>query len=434
MQTKSKEKINIVTLGCAKNIVDSEVLLTQLKGNDREAYHQRDDISPDVVIVNTCGFIDNAKQQSIDTILSYAKEKELGNIKKLYVTGCLSERYKQSLETDIPEVDGFYGTRDLPDLLKNFQAKYRNELIGERVITTDSHYAFLKISEGCDRPCSFCAIPLMRGKHRSKSIEDIVIETKNLVKNGVKEIMVIAQDSTYYGIDLYGERKLPDLLKSLSDIEGLEWIRLHYAYPSGFPLEIIKVMRERENICNYLDIPLQHGSTDILKIMRRGITREKTDDLIKSIKDINPDISIRTTLIVGHPGEEEKHFQEMCEFVSRNRFDRLGVFTYSHEEGTHSHSFDDDVPEMVKRKRYNHIMSLQQKISHEINQEKVGKSFKVLIDRGDKNNYFGRTEFDSPEVDNEVIIPVSNSHLRIGDFYNVEIINAREYDLLGKIK
>ena len=434
MQTKSKEKINIVTLGCAKNIVDSEVILTQLKGNDREAYHQRDDISPDVVIVNTCGFIDNAKQQSIDTILSYAKEKELGNIKKLYVTGCLSERYKQSLETDIPEVDGFYGTRDLPDLLKNFQAKYRNELIGERVITTDSHYAFLKISEGCDRPCSFCAIPLMRGKHRSKSIEDIVIETKNLVKNGVKEIMVIAQDSTYYGLDLYGERKLPDLLKSLSDIEGLEWIRLHYAYPSGFPLEIIKVMRERENICNYLDIPLQHGSTEILKIMRRGITREKTDDLIKSIKDINPDISIRTTLIVGHPGEEEKHFQEMCEFVSRNRFDRLGVFTYSHEEGTHSHSFNDDVPETLKRKRYNHIMSLQQKISHEINLEKVGKSFKVLIDRGYKNNYFGRTEFDSPEVDNEVIIPVANSHLRIGDFYNVEIINAREYDLLGKIK
>ena len=274
----------------------------------------------------------------------------------------------------------------------------------------------------------------MRGKHRSKSVEDIIVEAKNLVKNGVKEIMVIAQDSTYYGIDLYGERKLPDLLKSLSDIEGLEWIRLHYAYPSGFPLETIKVMRDRENICNYLDIPLQHGSTEILKMMRRGITREKTDDLIKSIKDINPDISIRTTLIVGHPGEEEKHFQEMCEFVSRNRFDRLGVFTYSHEEGTHSHSFNDNVPEMVKRKRYNHIMSLQQKISHEINQEKVGKSFKVLIDRGDKNNYFGRTEFDSPEVDNEVIIPVANSHLRIGDFYNVDIINAREYDLLGKIK
>ena len=434
MQTKSKEKINIVTLGCAKNIVDSEVLLTQLKGNNRDAYHQREDISPDVVIVNTCGFIDNAKQQSIDTILSYAKEKESGNIKKLFVTGCLSERYRQSLEEDIPEVDGFYGTRDLPDLLKNFQAKYRNELIGERVITTDSHYAFLKISEGCDRPCSFCAIPLMRGKHRSKSIEDLVIETKNLVKNGVKEIMVIAQDSTYYGLDLYGERKLPDLLRRLSDIEGLDWIRIHYAYPSGFPLEIIEVMRERENICNYLDIPLQHGSTEILKKMRRGITREKTDDLIKSIKDINPDISIRTTLIVGHPGEEDKHFQEMCDFVSRNRFDRLGVFTYSHEEGTHSHSFEDDVPEAVKRKRYNDIMSLQQKISHELNQDKVGKSFKVLIDRGDKNNYFGRTEFDSPEVDNEVIIPVSNSHLRVGEFYDVEITSAREYDLIGKIK
>tara|TARA_B100000614_G_scaffold91609_1_gene82815 strand:- start:428 stop:1732 length:1305 start_codon:yes stop_codon:yes gene_type:complete len=434
MQTKSKEKINIVTLGCAKNIVDSEVLLTQLKGNNKDAYHQSEDISPDVIIVNTCGFIDNAKQQSVDTILSYAKEKEYGNIKKLYVTGCLSERYKQSLEEDIPEVDGFYGTRDLPDLLKNFQAQYRNELIGERVISTDSHYAFLKISEGCDRPCSFCAIPLMRGKHRSKSIEDLVTETKNLVKNGVKEIMVIAQDSTYYGLDLYGERKLPDLLRSLSDIEGLEWIRLHYAYPSGFPLEIIKVMRERKNICNYLDIPLQHGSTEILKMMRRGITREKTDDLIKRIKDINPDISIRTTLIVGHPGEEDKHFQEMYDFVSRNRFDRLGVFTYSHEEGTHSHNFEDDVPETIKRKRYNNIMSLQQKISHEINQEKVGKSFKVLIDRGDKNNYIGRTEFDSPEVDNEVVIPVSNSHLRVGEFYDVEITSAREYDLIGKIK
>ena len=433
MQTKSKDKINIVTLGCAKNIVDSEVLLTQLKGNKRDAYHQRDDINSDIVIVNTCGFIDNAKQQSIDTILSYAKEKELGNIKKLYVTGCLSERYKKSLEEDIPEVDGFYGTRDLPDLLKNFQAKYRNELIGERIITTDSHYAFLKISEGCDRPCSFCAIPLMRGKHRSKSIEDLVNETKNLVKNGVKEIMVIAQDSTYYGLDLYGERKLPDLLRKLSDIEGLEWIRIHYAYPSGFPLDIIKVMKERDNICNYLDIPLQHGSTEILKMMRRGITRERTDDLIKKIKDINPDISIRTTLIVGHPGEEEKHFQEMYDFVSRNRFDRLGVFTYSHEEGTHSHSFEDNVPETLKRKRYNSIMSLQQKISHEINQEKVGKTFKVLIDRGDKNNYFGRTEFDSPEVDNEVIIPVKNSHLRIGEFYDTKIVGARAYDLVGKI-
>ena len=433
MQTKSKEKINIVTLGCAKNIVDSEVLLTQLKGNDKKAFHQRDDINPDVVIINTCGFIDNAKQESIDTILSYAKQKELGDIKKLFVTGCLSERYKENLEKDIPEVDGFYGTRDLPELLKNFQAKYRNELLGERVITTDSHYAYLKISEGCDRPCSFCAIPIMRGKHRSKSIEDLVTETKNLVKNGVREVMVIAQDSTYYGLDLYGERKLPDLLKRLSDIEGLDWIRVHYAYPSGFPLEIIKVMRDRENICNYLDIPLQHGSSEILKLMRRGITREKTDALIKDIRDINPEISIRTTLIAGHPGEKDTHFKEMYDFVERNRFDRLGVFTYSHEEGTHSHSFEDDVPETLKRKRYNQIMSLQQSISEDLNKKKVGKSFKVLIDRGDKNNYFGRTEFDSPEVDNEVIIPAKDFHLRVGEFYDVKIISASEYDLIGEV-
>ena len=433
MQTKSKEKINIVTLGCAKNIVDSEVLLTQLKGNDKKAFHQRDDINPDVVIVNTCGFIDNAKQESIDTILSYAKQKEVGEIKKLFVTGCLSQRYKENLEKDIPEVDGFYGTRDLPELLKNFQAKYRNELLGERIITTDSHYAYLKISEGCDRPCSFCAIPIMRGKHRSKSIEDLVIETKNLVKNGVREIMVIAQDSTYYGLDLYGERKLPDLLKRLSDIEGLDWIRVHYAYPSGFPLEIIKVMRDRENICNYLDIPLQHGSSEILKLMRRGITREKTDALIKDIRDINPEISIRTTLIAGHPGEKDSHFKEMYDFVERNRFDRLGVFTYSHEEGTHSHSFEDDVPETLKRKRYNQIMSLQQSISEDLNKKKVGKSFKVLIDRGDKNNYFGRTEFDSPEVDNEVIIPAKDFHLRVGEFYDVKIISASEYDLIGEV-
>lgn len=434
MQTKSKEKINIVTLGCAKNIVDSEVLLTQLKGNDKNAFHQRDEINPDVVIVNTCGFIDNAKQESIDTILSYAKKKEIGEIKKLFVTGCLSQRYKENLEKDIPEVDGFYGTRDLPELLKNFQAKYRNDLLGERVITTDSHYAYLKISEGCDRPCSFCAIPIMRGKHRSKSIEDLVTETKNLVKNGVREIMVIAQDSTYYGLDLYGDRKLPELLKRLSDIEGLDWIRVHYAYPSGFPLEIIKVMRDRENICNYLDIPLQHGSSEILKLMRRGITREKTDTLIKDIRNINPEISIRTTLIAGHPGEKDIHFKEMYDFVERNRFDRLGVFTYSHEEGTHSHTFEDDVPETLKRKRYNQIMSLQQSISQDLNNKKVGKSFKVLIDRGDKNNYFGRTEFDSPEVDNEVIIPAKDFHLRIGEFYEVKITSASEYDLIGEVK
>ena len=334
MQTKAKEKINIVTLGCAKNLVDSEVLLTQLKGNNKEAYHQNEEINPDVVIVNTCGFIDNAKQESIDTILSYARQKDLGNIKKLFVTGCLSERYKDDLKVDIPEVDGYYGTRDLPDLLKNFEAKYRNELLGDRIITTDSHYAYMKISEGCDRPCSFCAIPLMRGKHISKPINEILNEAKNLVKNGVKEIMLIAQDSTYYGLDLYGKRLLPNLLRKLSDIYGLEWIRIHYAYPAGFPLEVIKVMNERDNICNYLDIPLQHGSSKMLKLMKRGITREKTDKLINDIREINPDISLRTTLIAGHPGETEKDFDEMYDFVEKSKFDRLGIFTYSHEEGT----------------------------------------------------------------------------------------------------
>ena len=326
MKTKLKEKINIVTLGCSKNLVDSEVLLTQLKGNNKEVYHQSNDINPDVVIINTCGFIDNAKQESIDTILRYAKEKEGGNIKRLYVTGCLSERYKSDLEREIEEVDGFFGTRELPELLKTFEAKYRDDLIGERIITTESHYAYMKISEGCDRPCSFCAIPLMRGKHISKPIEEIILEAKNLVRNGVKEIMLIAQDSTYYGIDIYGKRVLPDLLRKLSDVEGLEWIRIHYAYPTGFPMEIIEVMKERDNICNYLDIPLQHGSTKMLKIMRRGTSREKIDRLLENIREINPSISIRTTLIAGHPGESEEDFNEMYEFVEKNKFNRLGIF------------------------------------------------------------------------------------------------------------
>ena len=349
MQTKAKEKINIVTLGCAKNLVDSEVLMTQLKGNKKDVFHQREDINPDIVIINTCGFIDKAKQESIDTILKHAKEKEDGIIKKLYVTGCLSERYKDDLKTDIPEVDGFYGTRDLPELLKNFEAKYRNELLGDRIITTDSHYAYLKISEGCDRPCSFCAIPLMRGRHISKPIDQIILEAKNLIRNGVREIMLIAQDSTYYGIDIYKKRAMSELLKKLSDVEGLDWIRIHYAYPAGFPMDIIEVMRERDNICNYLDIPLQHGSTNMLKIMKRGITREKTDELIKNIRDINPEIALRTTLIAGHPGETERDFQEMYDFVERSQFDRLGIFTYSHEEGTSAHKLEDDVPEQVKR-------------------------------------------------------------------------------------
>jgi len=433
MQTKAKEKINIVTLGCAKNLVDSEVLMTQLKGNKKDVFHQREDINPDIVIINTCGFIDKAKQESIDTILKHAKEKEDGIIKKLYVTGCLSERYKDDLKTDIPEVDGFYGTRDLPELLKNFEAKYRNELLGDRIITTDSHYAYLKISEGCDRPCSFCAIPLMRGRHISKPIDQIILEAKNLVRNGVREIILIAQDSTYYGIDIYKKRAMSELLKKLSDVEGLDWIRIHYAYPAGFPMDIIEVMRERDNICNYLDIPLQHGSTNMLKIMKRGITREKTDELIKNIREINPGIALRTTLIAGHPGETESDFQEMYDFVERSQFDRLGIFTYSHEEGTSAHKLEDDVPEQVKRSRSNKIMALQQKISTEKNKNKVGKTVKVLIDRVDANNYYGRTEQDSPEVDNEVIIPSKEMHLRVGDFYDVKITDSKEYDLIGKL-
>ena len=433
MQTKAKEKINIVTLGCAKNLVDSEVLMTQLKGNKKDVFHQREDINPDIVIINTCGFIDKAKQESIDTILKHAKEKEDGIIKKLYVTGCLSERYKDDLKTDIPEVDGFYGTRDLPELLKNFEAKYRNELLGDRIITTDSHYAYLKISEGCDRPCSFCAIPLMRGRHVSKPFEQIILEAKNLIRNGVREIMLIAQDSTYYGIDIYKKRAMSELLKKLSDVEGLDWIRIHYAYPAGFPMDIIEVMRERDNICNYLDIPLQHGSTNMLKVMKRGITREKTDELIKNIRDINPEIALRTTLIAGHPGETERDFQEMYDFVERSQFDRLGIFTYSHEEGTSAHKLEDDVPEQVKRSRSNKIMALQQKISTEKNKNKIGKTVKVLIDRVDANNYYGRTEQDSPEVDNEVIIPSKEMHLRVGDFYDVKITDSKEYDLIGKV-
>ena len=433
MQTKANEKINIVTLGCAKNLVDSEVLMTQLKGNKKDVFHQRDDINPDIVIINTCGFIDKAKQESIDTILKHAKEKEDGIIKKLYVTGCLSERYKDDLKTDIPEVDGFYGTRDLPELLKNFEAKYRNELLGDRIITTDSHYAYLKISEGCDRPCSFCAIPLMRGRHVSKPIEQIILEAKNLVRNGVREIMLIAQDSTYYGIDIYKKRAMSELLKKLSDVDGLDWIRIHYAYPAGFPMDIIEVMRERDNICNYLDIPLQHGSTNMLKVMKRGITREKTDELIKNIRDINPEIALRTTLIAGHPGETERDFQEMYDFVERSQFDRLGIFTYSHEEGTSAHKLEDDVPEQVKRSRSNKIMALQQKISIEKNKNKVGKTVKVLVDRVDANNYYGRTEQDSPEVDNEVIIPSKEMHLRVGEFYDVKITDSKEYDLIGKV-
>ncbi len=428
-----KDKVNIVTLGCSKNIVDSEVMMTQLKGNEIEVGHEMEEDDANIVIVNTCGFIDNAKQESIDTILQYADAKDEGLIEKLYVTGCLSQRYRDDLEDEIPQVDAFFGTMELPLLLKKLDADFKHELLGERITTTANHFSYLKIAEGCDRPCSFCAIPLMRGKHVSKPIEALVTEAKNLVRNGTKELLLIAQDSTYYGLDLYGERKLAELLRQLSNIPGVEWIRLHYAFPTGFPLDALEVMAERDNICNYLDIPLQHGSSKMLKKMRRGTTREKTETLIKTIREKVPGIAIRTTLIAGHPGETEEDFQEMMDFVEKSRFDRLGIFPYSHEENTHSHSFEDDVVEELKQERAEAVMELQAGISLELNQAKIGKVFKVLIDRLEGGKYIGRTEFDSPEVDNEVIIDEKSQYLRIGDFVNVTIDAASEFDLIGKV-
>ena len=428
MKTK-EDKINIVTLGCAKNIVDSQVLLTQLKGNNFDAYHETNDDDSNIIIINTCGFIENAKQESIDTILKFAQEKKKGNIKKLYVTGCLSERYKENLEKEIPEVDEYFGTNDLSKLLRNLKAKYRKDLISKRVLSKNKHYAYLKISEGCDRPCSFCAIPLMRGKHISKPIELLVEEAKNLSNKGVKELMIIAQDSTYYGIDLYKKRMLGKLLQNLSEIEAIKWIRLHYAFPTGFPMDILEVMKENKKICNYLDIPLQHGSSKILKIMRRGTSREKSEELIHRIREIIPNISIRTTLIAGHPGETERDFQEMYNFVEKMKFNRLGIFTYSHEEGTHSFSMKDDVPELIKKERADSIMKLQQKISYNLNQNFLDKKLKVIIDRKEENTFFGRTEFDSPEVDNEIIIKENTKDLKIGNFYNVIVKKALNYDL-----
>ena len=428
MKTK-EDKINIVTLGCAKNIVDSQVLLTQLKGNNFDAYHETNDDDSNIIIINTCGFIENAKQESIDTILKFAQEKKRGNIKKLYVTGCLSERYKENLEKEIPEVDEYFGTNDLSKLLRNLKAKYRKNLISKRVLSKNKHYAYLKISEGCDRPCSFCAIPLMRGKHISKPIELLVEEAKNLSNKGVKELMIIAQDSTYYGIDLYKKRMLGKLLQNLSEIEAIKWIRLHYAFPTGFPMDILEVMKENKKICNYLDIPLQHGSSKILKIMRRGTSREKSEELIHRIREIIPNISIRTTLIAGHPGETERDFQEMYNFVEKMKFNRLGIFTYSHEEGTHSFSMKDDVPELIKKERADSIMKLQQKISYNLNQNFLDKKLKVIIDRKEENTFFGRTEFDSPEVDNEIIIKENTKDLKIGNFYNDIVKKALNYDL-----
>jgi len=428
-----KTKVNIVTLGCSKNLVDSEVLLTQLKGNGIDATHESKKDDSNIVVINTCGFIDNAKQESIDTILRYVDAKEEGLVEKVYVTGCLSQRYSQDLEKEIPEVDAWFGTRDLSRLLKQLNANYKHELVGERILTNPSHFAYLKISEGCDRPCSFCAIPLMRGKHISRPMEELVLEAKNLAKNGTKELLLIAQDSTYYGLDIYKKRNLADLLKHLSDVEGIDWIRLHYAFPAGFPLDVLDTMVERPNICNYLDIPLQHGSSEMLKIMRRGITREKTEELLQTIREKVPGIAIRTTLIAGHPGETDAHFDEMMRFVESSRFDRLGVFPYSHEENTHSHSFEDDVPAEVKQERVDALMELQQGISLELNQTKVGKTFKVLVDRKEGGSFIGRTEHDSPEVDNEVIFEGTSNYLRIGDFVEAKVKSATEFDLMAEV-
>lgn len=435
MKTKGskKTKVNIVTLGCSKNLVDSEVLLTQLRGNGIQAVHESSDDDSSVVVINTCGFIDNAKQESIDTILRYVDAKEEGIVDKVYVTGCLSQRYKDDLEKEIPEVDAWFGTRDLSRLLKVFKADYKHELVGERILTNPSHYAYLKISEGCDRPCSFCAIPLMRGKHISRPLEELVLEAKNLAKNGTKELLLIAQDSTYYGLDLYKKRNLAELLSKLSDVEGIEWIRLHYAFPAGFPMDALDVMAARPNICKYLDIPLQHGSTKMLQLMRRGTTREKTEQLLQTIREKVPGIAIRTTMIAGHPGETEEDFNEMMGFIKRSRFERLGIFNYSHEENTHSHTMNDDVPDDVKQQRADAVMELQQGISLDINQQKIGKTIKVLVDRKEGGNYIGRTEFDSPEVDNDVILSSNENYLRIGDFVQVKIQSATEFDLTGEV-
>ncbi len=431
-KAKKKDKVNVVTLGCSKNLVDSEVLLTQLKGNQIEATHESKMDDANIVVVNTCGFIGDAKQESIDTILRYADAKEDGLIDKLYVTGCLSQRYKDDLEEEIPAVDAFFGTMELPSLLKRFNADYKHELLGERINISAPHYAHLKISEGCDRPCSFCAIPLMRGKHVSIKIEDLVVQAEHLAKNGVKELLLIAQDSTYYGLDIYKKRKLADLMRALSNVDGIEWIRLHYAFPAGFPQDVLELMAENDKICNYLDIPLQHGSTAILKAMRRGITREKTEALIKDIRKKVPNIGIRTTLIVGYPGETEEDFNEMLQFVEESKFERLGVFAYSHEEDTHAYNFEDDVPEEIKQERLNAIMEVQEQISLELNQQKIGKVFKVLIDRVEGGQFIGRTEFDSPEVDNEVLIDAKENFLRVGDFAQIKITAATEFDLLGE--
>ena len=431
MRTRSikKNTINVVTLGCSKNVYDSEVLMAQLKAGGKEVVHEKEG---NIVVINTCGFINNAKEESINTILDYVQQKEAGLVDKVFVMGCLSERYKPDLEKEIPDVDQYFGTSELPALLKVLGADYKHELIGERLTTTPKNYAYLKISEGCDRPCSFCAIPLMRGAHISTPIEDLVTEAEKLAAKGVKELILIAQDITYYGLDLYKKRALADLLRALVKVEGIEWIRIHYAFPTGFPIDVLEVMKTEPKICNYLDIPLQHISDKILTSMKRGTTQEKTTKLLKKFREAVPEMAIRTTLIVGYPGETEEDFQALKEFVKAMRFDRLGCFTYSHEENTTAYELADDVPEEVKLQRANEIMELQSQISWELNQKKVGKTFRCLIDRKEGNYFVGRTEYDSPDVDNEVLIDAKKHYVKIGDFTDVKITEAADYDLYGE--
>ena len=430
MRTKSTKTntINVITLGCSKNIYDSEVLMGQLKANDKKVVHEKEG---NIVVINTCGFIDNAKEESVNTILEQIKHKEAGKVDEVYVTGCLSERYKPDLEKEIPQVDAYFGTSDLPQLLKVLGADYKHELVGERLLTTPKHFAYLKIAEGCDRPCSFCAIPLMRGKHLSTPIEDLVKQAQQLAKDGVKELMLIAQDLTYFGLDLYKKRRLADLLRALAGVDGIEWIRLHYAFPTGFPEDVLEVMREEPKVCNYLDIPLQHISDPILKSMRRGTTQEKTTNLLQKFRAEVPGIILRTSLIVGYPGETEEDFELLKKWVKEMRFERLGCFTYSHEENTHAHQLEDDVPEELKQERSNIIMELQSQISWEHNQGCVGKTFRCLIDRKEGVHFIGRTYMDSPDVDNEVLIDATKYYLKQGDFATIKITEATDYDLIG---
>ncbi|MFT7898366.1 30S ribosomal protein S12 methylthiotransferase RimO [Tenacibaculum ascidiaceicola] len=431
-KTTKQNKINVVTLGCSKNVYDSEVLMGQLKANGKEVVHEDENDDGNIVVINTCGFIGKAKEESVETILHYAQKKEEGEVDKVFVTGCLSERYKPDLEAEITNVDQYFGTHDLPNLLKVLEADYKHELIGERLTTTPDHYAYLKIAEGCDRPCSFCAIPLMRGKHVSTPIEDLVTEATKLAEKGIKEIMLIAQDLTYYGLDIYKKRALADLLKELVKVDGIEWIRLHYAFPTGFPMDVLEVMKNEPKVCNYLDIPLQHINTEILKSMKRGTTHEKTTTLIHKFREAVPNMAIRTTLIVGYPGETEEQFQELKDWVEEMRFERLGAFEYSHEENTGAYVLEDDVPADVKFRRVNEIMEVQSQISWELNQEKIGKTFKCLFDRKDGEYYYGRTEFDSPDVDNDVIVDAREYYIKLGEFIDIEIFDAGDFDLHGK--